>query len=131
MEITELISLVKRTKALLEDSGRISQVTMKGKSDYVTAADVAVQEFLKKELKERYPLIQFMGEEGESQDIDFSKQVWILDPVDGTTNLLHHFRMSAVSLALVNNGVPELGIVYQPFTDELFYAIRGERCLSE
>lgn len=48
MEITELISLVKRTKPLLEDSGRISQVTIKGKSDYVTAADVAVQEFLKK-----------------------------------------------------------------------------------
>lgn len=126
MEIATLISLVKQTKTLLEDSGRISQVTTKGKSDYVTEADFAVQEFLKKELKERYPLIQFMGEEGESQNIDFSKQVWILDPVDGTTNLLHHFRMSAVSLALVDNGVLELGIVYQPFTDELFYAIKGK-----
>lgn len=126
MDITTLISLVKQTKTLLEDSDRISQVTVKGKSDYVTEADLAVQEFLKKELKQRYPSVQFMGEEGDACKIDFTKPVWILDPVDGTTNLLHHFRMSTVSLALVENGEPVLGIVYQPFTDELFYAVRGK-----
>lgn len=126
MDITTLISLVKQTKTLLEDSDRIAQVTVKGKSDYVTEADLAVQEFLKKELKQRYPSIQFMGEEGDACKIDFTKPVWILDPVDGTTNLLHHFRMSTVSLALVENGEPVLGIVYQPFTDELFYAVKGK-----
>lgn len=126
MEITELISLVRQTKPLLEDSGRASQVTTKGKSDYVTEVDFAVQAFLKQELKQRYPAIQFMGEEGDSGAIDFKKPVWILDPVDGTTNLLHHFCMSAVSLALVEDGEPVLGIVYQPYTDELFYAERGK-----
>lgn len=126
MDITTLISLIKQTKTLLEDSDRIAQVTVKGKSDYVTEADFAVQEFLKKELKQRYPSIQFMGEEGDACKIDFTKPVWILDPVDGTTNLLHHFRMSTVSLALVENGEPVLGIVYQPFTDELFYAVKGK-----
>lgn len=126
MDITALISLVKQTKALLEDSDRISRVTAKGKSDYVTEADFSVQEFLRKELKQRYPSIQFMGEEGDACEIDFTKPVWILDPVDGTTNLLHHFRMSAVSLALIEYGEPVLGIVYQPFTDELFHAVKGK-----
>lgn len=126
MDITALIPLVKQTKALLEDSERAAHVTIKGKSDYVTEVDFVVQCYLKNELARLDPSIQFMGEEHDSADIDFSKPVWILDPVDGTTNLMHNFRMSTVSLALVEDGSPVLGIVYQPFTDELFHAVKGE-----
>lgn len=66
-----------------------------------------------------------MGEEKDNRDIDFSGAVWILDPVDGTTNLIHDFRCSALSLALCDRGQLELGIIYQPYRDELFLAQRG------
>ena len=72
-----------------------------------------------------YPQVQFMGEEKDNRDIDFSGAVWILDPVDGTTNLIHDFRCSALSLALCDRGQLELGIIYQPYRDELFLAQRG------
>ena len=52
--------------------------------------------------------------------------MWILDPVDGTTNLIHDFRASALSLALWQDGDIRMGLVYQPYTEEMFTAVRGE-----
>lgn len=51
-----------------------------------------------------------------------SGQVWVLDPVDGTTNLIHDYQNSAISLALIDNSEIILGIIYNPFSDEMFYA---------
>ena len=122
----ELIELIKSLKPLLTDRKMSGNVTEKGRADFVTAVDLSVQERLKKELENRYPDIQFMGEEGTHDDMDFSGKVWILDPVDGTTNLIHDYKMSAVSLGLLDNNKPVLGIVYNPFTEELFYAEEGK-----
>ena len=74
--------------------------------------DFKVQEQVKTALYELYPEIQFMGEEKDNSDIDFDGDVWILDPVDGTTNLIHDFRNSTLSLALAGKGVRTLGIIY-------------------
>lgn len=63
-----------------------------------------------------------MGEEKDNSDIDMSGQVWVLDPVDGTTNLIHDYQNSAISLALIDNSEIILGIIYNPFSDEMFYA---------
>ena len=52
--------------------------------------------------------------------------VWVLDPVDGTTNLVHDYRNSAISLALMSNKEVIVGIVYNPFVDEMYYAQKGE-----
>jgi len=120
-----LLTLIRSLKPLLTDRSMSQEITEKGRADFVTAVDTAVQARVKAALAEKYPDIQFMGEEGEKGGIDFTKKVWILDPVDGTTNLIHDFKMSAVSLGLLDNGEPVLGIVYNPFTDELFYAEKG------
>ena len=56
-----------------------------------------------------------MGEEKDNSDIDMSGQVWVLDPVDGTTNLIHDYQNSAISLALIDNSEIILGIIYNPF----------------
>ena len=122
----ELIELIKSLKPLLTDKKMSGNVTEKGRADFVTDVDLSVQKKLKNELLSRYPDVQFMGEEGTHDNIDFSGRVWILDPVDGTTNLIHDYKMSAVSLGLLDNGEPVLGIVYNPFTDELFYAEKGK-----
>ena len=122
----ELIKLVKETKAIALDRRSAHDVSVKGLADFVTKVDTAIQEFMRSRLKELYPDVQFMSEEKDNNDIDHTGKVWVLDPIDGTTNLIHDFKMSAVSLGLVDNGVPVLGIVYNPFTDELFSARRGE-----
>lgn len=121
----ELIGLIKDLKPLLMNRDLSGSVTEKGRADFVTAVDTSVQEKLGAELSRLYPDIGFMGEEGEHKDIDLSGKIWILDPVDGTTNLIHDYRMSAVSLGLLDKGEPVMGIVYNPFTEELFCAEKG------
>lgn len=121
----DLIELIKETKRIAEDSRSAHDVTVKGLADFVTKVDTGIQEFLRRRLAEMYPDIQFMSEEKNNSEINFSGRVWILDPIDGTTNLIHDYRMSAVSLALADNGEPVMGIVYNPFTEELFTAQKG------
>ncbi|MCB7320839.1 inositol monophosphatase family protein [Lacrimispora sp. 210928-DFI.3.58] len=126
VDAEKIKALVKSIKPLFMDHKRASQIKVKGVSDFVTQVDFQVQETMKEGLRSLYPQIQFMGEEKDNSDIDFSGSVWILDPVDGTTNLIHDFRQSALSLALCTGGVVELGIIYQPYTDEMFWAVKGQ-----
>lgn len=126
MQIDKIIELIKSTAAMLADDKKRNAVTEKGRADFVTEVDTSVQKYLQSSLSKLFPDIQFLGEEGAKADIDFSKKVWVLDPVDGTTNLIHDYRMSAVSLGLIDNGVPVMGIIYNPFTDELFNAAKGK-----
>ncbi|MGN0162026.1 MAG: inositol monophosphatase family protein, partial [Candidatus Ornithomonoglobus sp.] len=122
----KLLSLIKETKGIALDRGSANDVTVKGLADFVTKVDMGVQEFLRPRLAELYPGVQFMSEEKDNSDINFNGKVWVLDPIDGTTNLIHDYKMSAVSLGMVDNGVPIMGVVYNPFTDELFYAENGK-----
>lgn len=119
-------TLVYRTKDIITDKSLIKSVNEKGLADFVTAVDTSVQDMLEKELSALYPDIQFIGEEGENHLTDMPGAVWILDPVDGTTNLIYDYRMSAVSLALYADGEIVIGIVYNPFTEEMFTAKKGD-----
>lgn len=118
----KLIELIKETKKIALDRTGANDVTIKGPADFVTRVDTGIQEFLMPRLAELYPDIQFMSEEKDNSDIDMSGRVWILDPIDGTTNLMHDYRMSAISLGLTENGEPVAGVVYNPFSEEIFYA---------
>lgn len=121
-----VINLVKETKAIIFSAGAAHNFKLKGHGNYVTAVDTGVQNFLQEKLSQLYPEIQFMGEEKNNEEIDFSGKVWILDPIDGTANLVRDFGQSAVSLALVENGIPIIGVVYNPFSNELYAAERGK-----
>lgn len=103
MDILRIISLVKETKGIITNREMAAHVKEKGVADYVTQVDVAVQDFLKKALYTLAPDIQFLGEETGLQRMD-TDSYWILDPVDGTTNLMHDYQHSVVSLALVAKG---------------------------
>lgn len=126
IQMEYVLEIVKNTKELFLDRERSSQIREKGLADFVTQVDIQVQEQVKKALYERYPQIQFLGEEKDNSEVDFGKDVWILDPVDGTTNLIHDFRNSTLSLALYQKGEVTLGIVYHPYADEVFLAKKGE-----
>ncbi len=126
MTYQNVIDLVKSTKEIVFSEEKLSEIVAKGYADFVTGVDLAVQTYIQGKLSEMYPDVQFMGEEGEKSMLDFSGKIWILDPIDGTSNLIHHLNMSAVSLALVENNKSVFGVVYNPFTDEMFWAEKGK-----
>ncbi|MGM9521565.1 MAG: inositol monophosphatase family protein [Oscillospiraceae bacterium] len=111
---------------LFNDRALAGEMSLKGENDFVTEVDTAVQKRLKGALHDIAPDIQLLGEERDNSDIDMSRPVWILDPVDGTSNLMHDFRYSAVSLALFDGREVVFGCVYNPFSDELFSAQKGK-----
>lgn len=94
-------------------------------ADLVTEYDEAVEAFLKERLPQLIPGSLFFGEE-ELENCD-PRQGWvfIVDPIDGTTNFVRGIAQSAISVALAKDGQVEYGVVYDPFKDELFSASRG------
>lgn len=105
------------------DAGAIEK---KGAQNYVTEIDYKVQRFLVSRLEEILPGSNIIAEESENNRYDIaSRPTWVLDPVDGTTNLIHDYRHSAVSLGLYEDGSTTLAIVYNPSMDEMFIAQKG------
>ena len=123
--IEQAVKAVRKAGALLTDQSAIRNIWAKSETDFVTNVDVTVQETLKAQLASLAPEIQFMGEEQDNSRLDWNRPCWILDPVDGTTNLIHSFRHSAVSLALSEAGQILFGVVYNPYSGECFTARRG------
>ena len=124
--IEQAVKAVRKAGALLTDQSAIRNIWAKSETDFVTNVDVTVQETLKAQLASLAPEIQFMGEEQDNSRLDWHRPCWILDPVDGTTNLIHSFRHSAISLALAEGGQILFGVVYNPYSGECFTARRGQ-----
>jgi myo-inositol-1(or 4)-monophosphatase len=102
-------------------------------SDLVTEADKAVEAFVVEAIEAAFPDHGILGEEGVSRRLD-SEYLWIIDPIDGTTNFVHGRTPYGVSVALTKNGAGVAGAVYDPTLDELFYGditngaeLNGER----
>jgi myo-inositol-1(or 4)-monophosphatase len=98
-------------------------ITSKGRNDYVSEVDQAAEQEIIKIIRRHYPNHAVLAEEsGSSGDSD---TVWIIDPLDGTTNYLHGFPTFAVSIACQQKGRLEHGVVYDPISQEIFTATRG------
>lgn len=121
----EVIAAVRSAGALLTARGAVHDIRAKSRTDFVTDVDMRVQAMLRSRLDELAPGVQFMGEEQDNAAIDPSRPCWILDPVDGTTNLIRGLNHSAVSLALAEGGRPVFGAVFNPYAGELFTARSG------
>lgn len=126
IDFEQIAQIVKDAAALFGNDEAAAHVKVKGRADYVTEVDTAVQRMLYEQLAALYPEIQFMGEEKDNSRIDFDRPVWILDPVDGTTNLIHRFPGSSISLALACGHELVAGLIYNPYLDELFFAKKGQ-----
>jgi myo-inositol-1(or 4)-monophosphatase len=98
-------------------------ITSKDRNDFVTEVDHAAEAEIIKLIRKNYPNHAFLAEEsGRSGDSD---TVWIIDPLDGTTNFLHGFPTFSVSIACQTRGKLEHGVVYDPISQEIFSASRG------
>ena len=99
-------------------------IRTKQKNDFVSEVDHAAEEAIIGVLHEAYPDHGFLGEESGYKDRD-AEYLWVIDPLDGTTNFLHGFPQYCVSIGLLHKGVPTQAVVFDPNRNELFTATKG------
>ena len=111
---------VKAGKFSLKYFGCPKKVSKKGKTDLFTEIDVKNEAIIREYLMKKYPDFGFFGEESNNPDNkDF---LWIVDPIDGTSNFIHGYPFYCVSIGLAYKGVPILGVIYAPLTDSVYKA---------
>ncbi len=99
-------------------------ISNKNFNDFVTEVDLASEKEIIRILKDAYPKHGFLGEEtGLSKDAD---DIWIIDPLDGTTNFLHGFPQYCISIALEEKGEITQAVIYDPNRNDLFTATKGQ-----
>ena len=114
----------KASKVLIRDFGEVEklQVSVKGPSDFVTNADKKAEKIIIEELSKSRKKFSILSEEtGEIKNSDINN-VWIIDPIDGTTNFLHGVPHFSISIALKSNNEIISGLIFDPIKNEMFYA---------
>lgn len=94
-------------------------------SNFATTADLSVEKFLREKLCALLPGSEMLGEEEGSTDLS-KEYLWVVDPIDGTSNFIRDLGLSVISVALLKNGRPEVGVVYYPYRDEMYYGQKGK-----
>lgn len=127
--------MLERIKEIVKEAGEIllqainieeSVEEKTGRANFVTLYDKKVQDFLFSRLSEILPEAVFIGEEEEEHASLPDGYAFIIDPIDGTTNFMKGYRTSCISVGLLKGGRPEIGVVYNPYQKEMFWAKRGE-----
>src|SRR5262245_51029561 len=117
-------------RILAERFGRTIEITNKSELDLVTESDLASERLIIERIRTYYPRHAILAEEsGASEPSDREQRsdwLWIIDPLDGTTNYAHGYPCFCVSIALAHQGRMEVGVVYDPLRDEVFAAERGQ-----
>jgi myo-inositol-1(or 4)-monophosphatase len=130
--LTDTIKVARAAGAVIMDYYRDSfSVTDKSPDNPVTDADLAADRLLHERLKALFPEAGWLSEETVDSPERLDKEfVWVVDPLDGTKEFVMGIPEFAVSVALVRNGVPELAVIFNPASDELFHAQRGKGAFS-
>lgn len=117
----------KAGRKLNRDFGEVEhlQVSRKGPADFVSSADLKAEKIIKEELFRARPNIAFLLEEEGEVNLGDGSGRWIVDPLDGTTNFLHGIPHFCISIALEQNGEITAGLIYNPITDETYWAEKG------
>ena len=118
---------------ILRNMDRVDRLTIekKQRNDYVSEVDRQAESKVIQILQKAYPDHAILGEESGLHGTDKNEFTWIIDPLDGTTNFLHGLPHFCVSIALRVKGRLDQGVIYNPVSQELFTASRGEgACLN-
>ncbi len=111
---------------LMSEFDRPQKIAYKGEVDLVTEADRRSEEAIVARLRRHFPQHAIVAEEGGGATPAAARYCWYVDPLDGTTNFAHGYPCFCVSLGLLEDGEPLVGVVYNPVNRELFTAARGE-----
>ena len=114
----------KASKSLIRDFGEVEnlQVSAKGPLDFVTNTDIKVERILIEELTKSKKNFTILSEESGFIKNKDNKNIWIIDPIDGTSNFLHGIPHFAISIALQSNNEIVSGLIFDPIKNEMFYA---------
>jgi myo-inositol-1(or 4)-monophosphatase len=117
----------KAARGLVRDFNEVEhlQVSRKGPADFVSNADHKSEKILREELSKARPDFGLRMEESAATPAKDGTHVWVVDPLDGTTNFLHGLPHFAISIGLEANGEPVAGVIYDPIKDETFWAEKG------
>jgi len=122
--IARITEIIREASLLMKKD--IEDISQKGNaSNYVTSADIAVQNFLNEKLRALLPGSGFIGEEGDAA-FQTAEYTWVIDPIDGTSNFIRDLGLSVISVALLKDNIPYIGVVYFPYRDEMYYAQSGK-----
>ncbi len=118
----------KASKSVIRDFGEIEklQVSKKGPRDFVTKTDKHVEKILIDELSKSKKNYSFITEESGKINNKDKDNIWIIDPIDGTTNFLHGIPHFAICIALKSNGEIISGVIFDPIKDEMFFAEKNK-----
>lgn len=101
--------------------------TKANENDLVTNVDKEIELFFARKINEFYPEDLFLGEEGYGNEVtSLDGTVWIIDPIDGTTNFIHLQQNFAISVGIFHEGIGEIGFIYDVMADNLYHAERGK-----
>ncbi|MDD2563321.1 MAG: inositol monophosphatase family protein [Salinivirgaceae bacterium] len=127
--LKETLNLTDQASIFMKsERSKFSNTTFETKShnSFVTHVDKQTEEFLIEKLEKLIPNCGFIGEEGGEKHAD-KEFVWIIDPLDGTTNYIHSLSPVAISIALMHNNKPVIGVVHEIGLNEAFYSAKGEK----
>ncbi len=118
----------KASKSVIRDFGEVEklQVSKKGPYDFVTKTDKNVEKILIEELSKTKKNYSFLSEEIGLIDNKDKENLWIIDPIDGTTNFLHGIPHFAICIALESGGEIRSGLIFDPIKDEMFFAEKNK-----
>ncbi len=128
---TDLDKIMKKVEIIIKKTGNYSlkffsrprTITSKGPRDIVTDVDIKCQKMIKDYLDKHFKDYGFCGEESKEEKYESNKDfVWIVDPIDGTTNFAHGFPAYCVSIALAYKSIPILGVIYNPINKCIYKA---------
>ena len=127
--LVQIIDIAKNAGKIMTQASGSRVMEKAGHANFCTETDEKIQAFLIEELKKVLPKAAFLGEE-DGQD-EFTEKMkhgytFVIDPIDGTSNFIYGYRPSVVSIALLKDGSPYIGVVYNPFDGEVFSAIAGQ-----
>ena len=117
-------TILRAGKVLTRHFGKVSY-KQKRRADLLTIADLESQKTILDAIRHAFPKDDYKAEEDEVK-LTGAEYLWIIDPLDGTTNYAHGYPVSCVSIGVLKNGTPQLGGVYDPFRKELFLAQRNK-----
>ena len=111
--LDEIIAAAKEVM-LQADRSNIGIKDKAGKANFVTTYDCKIQEMLQAKLVQILPVAEFFGEEEDCQIDRNAEYIFVVDPIDGTTNFIKDYHMSCISIGLIRNGKRYLGVVHNP-----------------
>lgn len=134
--ISDLTEMLSFAESVARDAGHLVvekwkkplQLNDKGAHDIVTDADIASQELITERIIAKFPGHGFLPEEDDDRLPGPQDVTWVIDPIDGTVNFSRQNRVFCISIGVIVQDLPTLGVVYDPLSDELFSGAKGQGC---